>query len=52
VRTIKRRQIRGEASRARSVTAQIVAMYFFVVPTIGFDLLYAFAIVRQRSCLD
>jgi hypothetical protein len=54
-RAIKRRQIHGQATRPpsqgwltflRNHAPDIAAMDFVVVPTIAFDLLYAFVIVR------
>jgi hypothetical protein len=54
---VKRRGLPGQGWRAfvRNHAPDIAAMDFFVVPTIGFDLLYAFVIVRldqQRPGLD
>jgi hypothetical protein len=52
-----RRQVHGQATGAsqgwrtflHNHAPEVAAMDFFVVPTIGFDLLYAFVIVRLAS---
>jgi hypothetical protein len=47
--TVKRREPPSQGWRTflRNHAPEIAAMDFFVIPTIGFDLLYAFVIVRQ-----